>query len=114
MTAPIVKGSCSTVTPSNSCFTGSAGSLAVTVTPALGATGSLSGPATVCFGQAGVAYSTPTVSGATTYTWTVYMWDNAFQVGDWNQGFAAAVGLIGTAAMLVVVLWLFYLFRSRD
>jgi multiple sugar transport system permease protein len=49
-----------------------------------------------------------------TYTWTVYMWDNAFQIGDWNQGFAAAVGLIGTLAMLVVVLWLFYLFRSRD
>ena len=49
-----------------------------------------------------------------TYTWTVYMWDNAFQVGDWNQGYAAAVGLIGTVAMLVVVLWLFYLFRSRD
>jgi ABC-type sugar transport system permease subunit len=42
------------------------------------------------------------------------MWDNAFQIGDWNQGFAAAVGLVGTAAMLVVVLWLFYLFRSRD
>jgi ABC-type sugar transport system permease subunit len=49
-----------------------------------------------------------------TYTWTVYMWDNAFQVGDWNQGFAAAVGLIGTLAMLAIVLWLFYLFRSRD
>jgi multiple sugar transport system permease protein len=49
-----------------------------------------------------------------TYTWTVYMWDNAFQIGDWNQGFAAAVGLVGTVAMLVVVLWLFYLFRSRD
>ena len=49
-----------------------------------------------------------------TYTWTVYMWDNAFQIGDWNQGFAAAVGLIGTLAMLGVVLYLFYLFRSRD
>ena len=49
-----------------------------------------------------------------TYTWTVYMWDNAFQIGDWNQGFAASVGLIGTLAMLAVVLFLFYLFRSRD
>jgi multiple sugar transport system permease protein len=49
-----------------------------------------------------------------TYTWTVYMWDNAFQIGDWNQGYAAAVGWIGTLAMLAVVLWLFYLFRSRD
>jgi ABC-type sugar transport system permease subunit len=49
-----------------------------------------------------------------TYTWTVYMWDTAFQVGDWNQGFAAAIGLIGTAVMLAVVLVLFYFFRSRD
>jgi ABC-type sugar transport system permease subunit len=49
-----------------------------------------------------------------TYTWTVYMWDNAFQIGDWNQGFAAAVGWIGTIGMLVVVLYLFYLFRPRD
>ena len=49
-----------------------------------------------------------------TYTWTVYMWDNAFQIGDWNQGYAAAVGWIGTLAMLAVVLALFYLFRSRD
>jgi multiple sugar transport system permease protein len=49
-----------------------------------------------------------------TYTWTVYMWDNAFQVGDWNQGYAAAVGWIGTLSMLAVVLYLFYLFRSRD
>ena len=49
-----------------------------------------------------------------TYTWTVYMWDTAFQIGDWNQGYAAAVGLIGTLAMLGVVLYLFYLFRSRD
>jgi multiple sugar transport system permease protein len=49
-----------------------------------------------------------------TYTWTVYMWDTAFQVGDWKQGFAAAIGLIGTAVMLAVVLVLFYFFRSRD
>ncbi|MDP9363441.1 MAG: sugar ABC transporter permease [Chloroflexota bacterium] len=49
-----------------------------------------------------------------TYTWTVYMWDLAFQVGDRNQGYAAAVGWVGTAAMLLVVAALFYLFRSRD
>ena len=49
-----------------------------------------------------------------TYTWTVYMWDNAFQIGDWNQGYAAAVGWIGTVAMIAVVLYLFRLFRSRD
>jgi multiple sugar transport system permease protein len=49
-----------------------------------------------------------------TYTWTVYMWENAFQIGDWNQGYAAAVGWIGTLGMLVIVLYLFYVFRSRD
>ena len=49
-----------------------------------------------------------------TYTWTVYMWDTAFQIGDWFQGYAAAVGWIGAMAMLVVVAGLFWAFRSRD
>ncbi len=49
-----------------------------------------------------------------TYTWTVYMWDLAFQLGDWFQGYAAAIGWIGAAAMLVVVAFLFYIFRNRD
>jgi len=49
-----------------------------------------------------------------TYTWTVYMWDTAFQVGNQNRGYAAAVGWLGTLGMLVVVIWLFYLFRNRD
>jgi multiple sugar transport system permease protein len=48
------------------------------------------------------------------YTWTVYMWDLAFQLGTWNQGYAAAVGWIGALAMLVVVAFLFYLFRPQD
>jgi multiple sugar transport system permease protein len=49
-----------------------------------------------------------------TYTWTVYMWDLGFQLGDWNQAYAAAVGWIGTLTMLLVVACLFWLFRSRD
>jgi ABC-type sugar transport system permease subunit len=49
-----------------------------------------------------------------TYTWTVYMWHTAFQLGDWFQGYAAAVGWIGAAAMLVVVAGLFYIFRDQD
>jgi ABC-type sugar transport system permease subunit len=49
-----------------------------------------------------------------TYTWTVYMWDTAFQVGNQNRGYAAAVGWIGTMVMLAVVLLMFYLFRNRD
>jgi multiple sugar transport system permease protein len=49
-----------------------------------------------------------------TYTWTVYMYDLAFRIGDWLQGYAAAIGWIGASAMMVVVGGLLYLFRSRD
>ena len=49
-----------------------------------------------------------------TYTWTVYMWHLAFQIGSWPQGYAAAIGWLGAAAMLVVVAFLFWVFRNRD
>jgi multiple sugar transport system permease protein len=49
-----------------------------------------------------------------TYTWTVYMWHLAFQLGTWPQGYAAAIGWLGAAAMLVVVAGLMYAFRNRD
>lgn len=49
-----------------------------------------------------------------TYTWTVYMWETAFLTGNWRQGYAAAIGWIGALAMLVVVVAMFYIFRSRD
>jgi len=49
-----------------------------------------------------------------TYTWTVYMWHLAFNLGNWPQGYAAALGWLGALAMLVVVAVLFYLFRNRD
>ena len=49
-----------------------------------------------------------------TYTWTVYMWETAFVTGDWRQGYASAIGWIGALAMLVVVIGMFYVFRSRD
>jgi multiple sugar transport system permease protein len=52
--------------------------------------------------------------GLPTYTWTVYMWHLAFGLGDWFQGYAAAIGWIGAAGMLVVVAGLFYIFRNRD
>jgi multiple sugar transport system permease protein len=48
-----------------------------------------------------------------TYTWTVYMWDTAFQ-GVQNRGYAASLGWVGTIVMLVVVALLFWAFRSRD
>jgi multiple sugar transport system permease protein len=42
------------------------------------------------------------------------MWDTAFQLGDWNQSYAAAVGWIGAIPMLLVVGLLFWIFRPRD
>jgi ABC-type sugar transport system permease subunit len=48
-----------------------------------------------------------------TYTWTVYMWDTAFQ-GAQDRGYASAIGWVGTFAMLIVVAVLFWAFRSRD
>ncbi len=49
-----------------------------------------------------------------TYTWTVYMWHLAFQVGTWPQGYASAVGWVGAVAMLIVVAILMRIFRNRD
>lgn len=48
-----------------------------------------------------------------TYTWTVYMWDTAFQ-GIQDRGYAAAIGWVGTIVMLCVVGFLFWAFRTRD
>ncbi len=52
--------------------------------------------------------------GSPTYTWTVYMYDLAFKIGQWLQGYAAAIGWIGTLAMMVVVAGLLYIFRPQD
>lgn len=52
--------------------------------------------------------------GLPTYTWTVYMWHLGFNLGDWRQSYAAAIGWIGAVAMLIVVAGLFYVFRNRD
>ncbi len=49
-----------------------------------------------------------------TYTWTVYMWEMAFQRPPRDLGYAASIGWVGTIAMLVVVAGMFYVFRSRD
>jgi multiple sugar transport system permease protein len=49
-----------------------------------------------------------------TYSWTVYMWHLSFNLGDWFQGYAAAIGWIGAIAMLIVVVGLFWVFRNRD
>jgi polygalacturonase len=59
-----------TVTPTNGNCSGASSSLLVTVAD-VGAAGSISGPASVSTGTNGVNYSIFSVSGATSYTWTV-------------------------------------------
>jgi multiple sugar transport system permease protein len=49
-----------------------------------------------------------------TYTWTMFMYDQAFKLGLWRQGFAAAIGMIGAIAMMFVMIILIRIFRSRD
>ena len=48
-----------------------------------------------------------------TYTWTMFMYDQAFKTGLWRQGFAAAIGMIGALAMMVVMVILIRIFRSK-
>ncbi|HEY7747958.1 MAG TPA: sugar ABC transporter permease [Aestuariivirgaceae bacterium] len=48
-----------------------------------------------------------------TYTWTIFMYDQAFKLGHWRQGFAAAIGMIGAIAMMFVMLVLLRIFRPR-
>jgi multiple sugar transport system permease protein len=52
--------------------------------------------------------------GLPTYTWSVYMYDLAFQIGEWLQGYAAAIGWLGAIGMLIVTAVLLWLFRNRD
>ncbi len=51
---------------------------------------------------------------SSTYTWTVYMYDEAFRTGQQFRGYASAIGWVGAMFMLMVVMGLFYIFRSRD
>jgi ABC-type sugar transport system permease subunit len=48
-----------------------------------------------------------------TYTWTIYMYDQAFNLGLWRQGFAAAIGMIGAVVMMFFVGILLYIFRPK-
>jgi ABC-type sugar transport system permease subunit len=48
-----------------------------------------------------------------TYTWTVFMYDQAFKIGLWRQGFAAAIGMIGAVAMMIVMVILLRIFQTR-
>lgn len=68
ITAGFVSGTLS-VAANNSCGASVARTLALSGIPA--APASITGPASVCASAAGLAYSTPVVSGVSTYTWTV-------------------------------------------
>jgi hypothetical protein len=57
------------VTGTNNCGTGAARCINVKGTPAIAQ--AINGPATVCVNESGLAYSVPTVLGATNYNWTV-------------------------------------------
>ena len=48
-----------------------------------------------------------------TYTWTIFMYDQAFKLGLWRQGFAAAIGMIGSIAMMIVMIILLRVFRTK-
>ncbi len=48
-----------------------------------------------------------------TYTWTIFMYDEAFKEGLWRQGYAAAIGMIGAVAMMIVMALLLRIFRPR-
>jgi multiple sugar transport system permease protein len=48
-----------------------------------------------------------------TYTWTIFMYDQAFKLGLWRQGFAAAIGMIGAIAMMFVMVILLRIFRPK-
>jgi hypothetical protein len=61
-----------TVFGNNLCGNGNASPpFAVTVTPLPGAAGTITGDASVCQGESGVAYSVAAVANAQSYTWTV-------------------------------------------
>jgi multiple sugar transport system permease protein len=48
-----------------------------------------------------------------TYTWTIFMYDQAFKTGLWRQGYAASIGMIGAIAMMFVMAALLWIFRPR-
>jgi multiple sugar transport system permease protein len=48
-----------------------------------------------------------------TYTWTIFMYDQAFKLGLWRQGFAAAIGMIGAVSMMFVMIFLLRIFRPK-
>src|SRR5271168_3382336 len=48
-----------------------------------------------------------------TYTWTIFMYDQAFKLGLWRQGYASAIGMVGAVAMMCVMVLLIWIFRPK-
>jgi multiple sugar transport system permease protein len=48
-----------------------------------------------------------------TYTWTIFMYDQAFHTGLWRQGYAASIAMIGAVAMMFVMAGLIWIFRPK-
>lgn len=59
------------VSGNNLCGNGASSSLGVNITPVPASAGTITGPAAVCIGDAGVVYTVPPVLNAIAYTWTV-------------------------------------------
>jgi stress response protein SCP2 len=60
-----------TVKGNNACGSGAVSTKAITVNPLPATAGTITGLATVCQGQSSVVYKVPTVTNATSYTWTL-------------------------------------------
>ena len=52
--------------------------------------------------------------GMPTFTWTVYMYQISFKLGEWFQGYAASIGWLGAIVMLGSVTLMLYVFRDQD
>src|ERR1700735_5422826 len=48
-----------------------------------------------------------------TYTWTIFMYDQAFKTGLWRQGYGASIGMIGAIAMMFVMAGVVLVFPSE-
>jgi len=93
-----VSGGTISVTANNACGSGPARTLAVTVSPVPAQPGTISGTATVCQGTS-QTYSVTTVSGATSYTWTLPSgWSNSSTTNSITTTVGASSGNISVIA----------------
>lgn len=73
----------------------------------------------LCFGTAMAVIDEYLIFGgfnraSPTYTWTIFMYDQAFTLGLWRQGYAAAISMIGALSMMCVMIVLLRIFQPRS